>query len=85
MPCLPTYPLEIEFGAELAYARVARRGHQSKLAAAEIAVGICELGVIEDIEEFKSQFKGCSLCNSRSLHQPHIKVVNTWSMEELTR
>src|SRR5215831_14223362 len=50
--------LPVEFCADLPFTTtVAGSGHHTKRAAVEIAIGIAELCMIRDVEEFKAQLK----------------------------
>ncbi len=54
---LRLHGLEVELRAQLPNTRITRRSHKSELAAAEVAVGIIELRMIEDVEEFNAQLE----------------------------
>src|SRR5262245_61144438 len=74
--------LPVELRADLPDARIARAGHYSEVAAAEVAVRAIELGVVEDVKEFTAKLKRHGLGNPDSLGHPEIGIQDSGSMEE---
>ena len=79
----PELPLPVEFGADLADARIARLTDDSKAPeVADVPAGIHKLGVIEDVEEFEANIEGEILLDGGVLQDSEIRVVEAGTMEE---
>jgi len=68
--------------AELPDARVAGATDDSEAPAADVPARIIELGVVEDVEEFASNFEGHPFSDDRPLRKPEICIVETRAVEE---
>src|SRR5882762_618336 len=75
--------LPVKFHTELPDTGIPRASHHAECAVSKIPIRVHELGVIEDVEEFGSDFERHSLSDHRPLHQAEVGVVKSWTVEEL--
>src|SRR5262249_8766446 len=68
--------------AHLSDSRVARAGHITKLAAAEVSRRVIELGVVKEVEELDAELERHALPYPSVLMDGKIKVVETRPMKE---
>jgi len=83
----------VEFRADLADARFSRAGHKTELAttvrvdviraSTEAAAWVCELRMVEDVEEFRANFKGQGFLNNSALRKAEVGIVESRSVEKL--
>ena len=78
----PELPLPVEFGADLADARIARIGDNPKARTTDVPARIHELRVVKDIEEFETEIEGEILLDDGVLQDAEIRVVEAGTMEE---
>src|SRR5215469_14149128 len=74
--------LPVEPRAHLPDARSTRVGNHSEQAAAEITVRTGKLCVVEDVEEFTTEFDSHSLANRNSFRHPKVGIQNSRTMKE---
>ena len=83
--CL-SYPanrvLPVELRADLPDASIVRAVDQTESAAADVAVWIVELSVIENVEEFSSNLECHRFGDSRSLRHAKIRIEKSRAVEE---
>ena len=72
-----------KFRAELADPGIARRSHLTELAAVDIAIGVGELDMVEDVEEFRSDLKPHGLSNNGSFGKSKVGVAKSGTVEKL--
>src|ERR1044071_9823661 len=77
-----TFPLPVELRAQLPDARSSRATHQAEAAAADVAVRIVELRVVENVEELAAEFKSQRFRNANSLPHTEVRIDDAGAMEE---
>lgn len=75
--------LPVELRADLADARIASVRHNSEAASVvDVAAGIDELSVVEDVKKFDAQIKCDLLFDGRSFQKAEVGVIESRAMEE---
>src|SRR2546427_11835534 len=73
-----------ELNAELSLAaRNPGAGDHAEKGIAEIAIGIRELSMVEDVEEFSAELEGDGLFDDGPLGKAEVRVVQPRSVEQL--
>lgn len=71
-----------KFRTDLTDARIARTRDSTEVAVTDVPGRVFKLRVIEDVEEFTSDFEMHCLIDGNELCDPQIGVVESWTMEE---
>jgi hypothetical protein len=79
---LATKISEVEFGRDLADARIVRRGDHTEIAAVDQPAWGSELSVIEQVEKLKAEIEIHVFSEVRFLGQRHVPVIQSGSTEE---
>src|SRR5580693_3358013 len=74
--------LPVELGAELSDARIASLRNDAEARTGDVATGILELSMVEDVEEFDADIKGIVLFDEGALQETEVGVVEAGPMDE---
>ena len=77
------FSLEVELQSKLNKPWIVGRGNAPKIGTTNVTVRVTKVGVVEDIEELRSEFEDLVLAYPGALHQRKVEVDVARSMEHV--
>src|SRR5580693_10568774 len=74
--------LPVELGAELSDARIASLRNDAEARTGDVATGILELSMVEDVEELDADIKGIVLFDEGALQETEVGVVEAGPVDK---